>query len=358
VRQRDVDLTPAQEEHQRVTAAAALERILDTPPPRRSRVVNRVRYRWLVFRTLDLRHHRWLFAGVPAVATVLLVVSIMAGSLWPGSPSPAVAVTPPMPVFTGTATDGVPLRGDDAEAVLRHLAERAAAQVDEPAGEVQVVDMAEWWIETDDQGKAKADGGLVPARSQIYTMPDGMMRLIQRRGTPLDPDDGHVEAGTQGQMLSDESFPGTHDFPPLYAQTLPTDPQALSSELIPDPRECPGFAQCIASEIRFLHGMYVVPAKVRAAMWEALAGAQGTWYLGETRDRLGRPAVAIAVDRADNQQMILYTDHDTGAYLGAEAILTENSDRLGLDAPAVLEFMAVVDAHWLDTDRLPPPVDP
>jgi hypothetical protein len=260
-----------------------------------------------------------------------------------------------MPVFSSAVGGGVPLRGEDAGPVLRHLAGRAAAQQDQPVGEDQLVDIAEWWVQTNpDTGEADAGGGLVPSRVQLFTLPDGTMRLIQRLGEPLDPDEGLVDTETKWLTVSDETFPGGEDQGPLFAQALPTDPEALVSQLFPDPQECPNLSQCIASEIRHLHGTYVVPAGVRAALWEALADTEGVWYLGDTHDRLGRPAGAFAADLGTDQQIVLYADQETGAYLGAEIILTENSDQLGLGAPAVIEFTALLDARWLDADQVPP----
>ncbi|MDR1152642.1 MAG: hypothetical protein LBK72_09260 [Bifidobacteriaceae bacterium] len=354
-RRRDLGLEPHDEARLRAKAMADMEQVLRTEPRPAPELVWSIRRWWLILRTLGIGGRWWLLAAVPVAATVLLVVAIVVGSVLSDVPTPAVAVTPPMPVFSGVAGGSVPLRGEDAGPMLRHLAARAAAGPDQPVGEAQLVDIAEWWVQTNpDTGKAEAGGGLVPSRVQLFTLADGVMRLIQRRGEPLNPDEGLVDTETTWLTISDETFPGAEDQSPLYAQTLPTESETLVSQLFPDLRECPSLSQCLASEIRHLHGTYVVPASVRAALWEALADTEGVWYLGETHDRLGRSGVAFAADLGTDRQIVLYANQDTGAYLGAEIILTKHSDQLDIDAPAVIEFAALLDARWLDTDQIPP----
>jgi hypothetical protein len=221
---------------------------------------------------------------------------------------------------------------------------------------VQFVDIAGWWIETNpDTGKAEASGGLMPVSDQIYTLADGTMRLIERRGAPLDPDKGRVDTDGEWIAFGDESFPGSDEEGPLYAQDLSADPQTLVAQLFPDLRACPSLARCLATATRQLHGAYVVPSRVRAALWTALADAGSVWFLGHAADRLGRPAVVFAVDEGTDRQLLLYADQDTGAYLGSEFVLIKDSEQLGLDAPSVISFTALVEARWIASDELPPP---
>jgi hypothetical protein len=51
---------------------------------------------------------------------------------------------------------------------------------------------------------------------------------------------------------------------------------------------------------------------------------------------------------------VLYADPHTGAYLGIETILIEDSEELGLRAPAVIDFVALIEATWIDLGDLPP----
>jgi hypothetical protein len=354
VPQPDLDLPPEEEARLRVAAAAALEDIVATAPRRGLSWPSVLRWRWPGLSPHAGGHHRWLVAVVPAAALVV-VAAVVAAVALSGRLTPAVAVTPPMPDFSSVQYGTVPLTGEDAVPMLSHLAERAATQPDEPVvGDVQLVQTAGWWIETNPEtGKAEARGGLVAHSSDLYGLPDGTLRLIERFGPLLDLEDGFVDPGGEWVNVADESFDGG-EVGPEYPETFSTDPQTLIGQVIPDPAECLGTALCLVLEMESLHRRWVVQPVLRSAFWSALAQTEGVWYLGQTRDRLGRPAVAFAVMGAGkDRQTIVYADQDAGEFLGIEYLLIEDNEELGLEAPAVIEFWALVDSRWVEQSEVP-----
>jgi hypothetical protein len=352
VPQRDLSLPPEEEQRLAAAAASALDEIVRSPQRRRFGVVRSDLYRWLTLRFAGWYRARWAWAAVPAAAAVVAVVVL--SLVLTGRSVPAQALTPPMPVFAGVDNAAVPLRGEDAAPMLRQLAQAAASQPDELAeGDVQFVRNDGWWFtpDVDPDGRPIARE-LVPARSDHYYLPNGQMRVVELLGAPLDPAGGLVRDDGKWVQNADETFDGG-EMGPLYTQTLSTDPAVLVDQLVPDPAGCRTIALCLALSIEQLHQTYVIGPELRAAMWSAFASVEGVWFLGETQDRLGRPALGFVFDSFDGQQHILYADQDTGAYLGYEAIITEDSEEFGLEAPAVLHFIALAEARWIDSSDLP-----
>jgi hypothetical protein len=260
-----------------------------------------------------------------------------------------------MLVFTGVEVGTVPLRGGPAALELHQLADAAAAQPDQPVQDVQLIQTTGWWLTTT-VGSRKPGGPstLDPVSLDMYYLPDGNVRAIERRGKPLDPAQGLVDPVGEWVKLSDETFESRKEGS-QYVQTLPTEPQALTAELVPHPNRCNNATWCLANQIAQLHYSYVVPSGVEAAMWDALASAPGVEFLGHASDRLGRNAVAFVTDGdGPIRQTIIFADRDTGAFLGTEVILIKDSLELGVDSPAVIEFTALVGARWTDIDNLPP----
>jgi hypothetical protein len=115
-------------------------------------------------------------------------------------------------------------------------------------------------------------------------------------------------------------------------------------------------AICVGDTIGHLHTAYVIDHELTAALWSLLAEVQGVWYLGKTRDRVGRPAVGLAFDGQAGQQHIIYADEATGDFLGTEVILIEDSEvfeAFGLEVPAVMEFQALTEARWINESEVP-----
>lgn len=341
VHPRDLEERPGEAER----AESDLAAILEFKPEERSSVpTNRNRFG----RTKVVG----FFAAAAVVALGLVLVRP-----WMGN-SPAMATTPAVLHLQDADSRFNGGSAAAAQAEFRKLA-AAAGRQPELDGAVQRTTLNSWLLSTDEAtGKAPAKSVLTPVVSERFYLPDGKFRTIEHRGSPLDIN-GRVTDSLQSMMDktsdTDETFDGPEEGPD-YADRLETDPRALYRQLV-DPEECEQSpASCLVSRTTFLHYNYAVAPRTSAALWLTLAESTGFTFLGETRDRLDRPAVAFAADGPDPAtRRILLADPKSGAVLGSEDILIEDSASLGLRAPAVIEFIALVDTQRTSRDQIPDP---
>lgn len=146
--------------------------------------------------------------------------------------------------------------------------------------------------------------------------------------------------------VSDNTFNG-HEAGPNYPETLSVEPAKLAAHLIQDEAECEAIrAFCLSNAITQLKYNYVIEPRLMAALWHVLADEPTVSYLGTSRDRLNRNAIAFSLPGADtSRRIILFANPDTGALLGSEEILVSDSKELDLKAPAITEFTALVTSH-------------
>ncbi|MDO5494254.1 MAG: hypothetical protein Q4G64_00905 [bacterium] len=228
------------------------------------------------------------------------------------------------------------------------LAHQASGAVD---GSVQRVVTYEWELTDHSVGSGERSSSLEAVRVDRLLTPDGFARVIERRGQELDEDGRLPRAALAREeaVVSDEMASG----PPEgaeYPDLLLTDFAALAERIAPD---CPGDARCIGEALIALHSTYVVDPLLGAALWEVLGGTEGVVLLGETLDRLGRPAVALQVPGHDAEHVtVIFADLERGAFLGSESILVTSRPGDGLVAPAVVSFSALAYAV-LESDLAP-----
>lgn len=295
-----------------------------------------------------------LLVAAAAVALGLVVVHP-----WTGE-SPAAAVTPAVLQLENA---GGLLSGGSAGPASQEFEKLATMAENQPMrgeGPVQRIVLSSWVLSTEEEtGKAPPKSGLYPVASDRYFLADGKFRTIEHRGPPLD-DDGRVpgpsEPAGSNASDTDETFDGPTEGPG-FAETLPIDPARLKHKLIPQPAECAGaMASCLASRVTFLYYNYVLSPSIASALWRLLADEPGFTYAGQTRDRLNRRAVAFTSDASDrDKKLILLADPQTGALMGSEEVLVQNSAELGLKAPAVIEFTALVDGKRISSSEVPDP---
>jgi hypothetical protein len=241
---------------------------------------------------------------------------------------------------------------------FEQLAKVAERQPFDDSGTIHKTVRDAWFLSTDPAtGKSSAASVLVPTVVEQFSFPNARVRVIERRGSPLDSN-GQV-TNKQGNWsddpaLSDDSFRSTKT-EAGYPATLPTDPDALVTQLIEDETQCAGIrAFCLSTALTQLHFKYAVPPAQTAALWRVLADEPTISWLGKSRDRLDREAVAFSLPGADtSRRILLFADPDTGDLLGSEEVLIEDSAELGLDAPAVVEFTALVEARLVNDVDVP-----
>ncbi|WP_235737452.1 CU044_5270 family protein [Nocardioides alcanivorans] len=345
------DLTPLPGQQERMEGALAA--ILATPrggaptPPAPTWSARRKR-------RLTVLSLSGLTAAAAAVTAVVVALQFA------GPTPPARADTPPMLTFELVPDGQLPGAGEPAAPALERLASVRAAQRIAQTGDVQHVAIDAWWTTSIDDGDpAGTTSRLEPVHTDSYFHPDAMMRIVERRGSPL-KSDGRI--ADERSDLADR--PATHDdsFPspepgPTFAATLPTTAAGVRAALAgdDDPEMCRGHeAGCLVADMVDLHRSYVVPTDVGAALWSALADEPAVIYLGTTTDRVGRDAVAFTVPSYDDvSQLIVFADPETGAFLGDETVLVAPSEAYSFEPPAVTSFTAIVEASFVEPDDLP-----
>jgi hypothetical protein len=229
----------------------------------------------------------------------------------------------------------------DSSVVLGSLALAASHQATATSVDaIQRVVSEEWEFSPDARTQPVA-----LTRVERYLLPDGSVRVIRREGLSLDSSGRLSDKNAViSPILSDETASGPVTGPE-YPRTLSIDPTILSNQIVADPADCASKAFCLAVAVAELQSSYVLDPALTGALWEALGQKDGVEILGETRDRLNRPAIAIRVpDRASDRAIIIFAAPDTGIFLGDETVLTDDNPKLALSAQTVIRTRAVVSA--------------
>ena len=295
---------------------------------------------------------RWLrrAAGLVAAAVLASIVTVWTGH----APQPAQAATPPLLAFSNQERGRIPAVGEDAAPMFQVLAAEAARQPEPSDQPVQHVVLSSWWSSSGESADGQVHSLLEPVDRESFYEPDGTMRAIERRGAPLDREGDIRQSDTTGAVLSDETFVSS-DPGPHFADSLPTDPEALRTELLSrqDPGTCRDVSgACLIGDVVGLFHKYVVPSALTAALWRVLATDPTITYLGPVRDRLGRPAEAFSTPGEDGvSQRLLLIAPGTGAYLGEEVVLIAPSPSFDFQPPAVTSFSALVHSERVAPDH-------
>lgn len=307
------------------------------------------------------RRRRWVRAAALVASAAALAVGLVV--LWsPTEPDAAAAATPALLTFDATRPGELPTATRPAADALMDLARRSRSAEPPAAGPVQHVVIDAWWSSSEETDEG-ARSELIPIQSWAYFFPNGLMRVIQRRGEPLGGDSALSDPGNweQRPITSDDSFESL-DPGPAYVKDLPTDPDALRAALAAAPTAATGAAHCaptpggcVMADVISLHQSYVVPPALTAALWEVLAQEPSVRLVGATHDRLGREAIAFMTRAPDGaSQQLLLADPETGAYLGEEKVLVEKLDGVGFTPPAVTSFSAIVESRRIAKTEVPP----
>ncbi|MDG4790171.1 hypothetical protein O7626_30340 [Micromonospora sp. WMMD1102] len=166
------------------------------------------------------------------------------------------------------------------------------------------------------------------------------------RGTlvepPLDYDlttaDPHHRS-TDAEFASPEPRPIIYGPDDLGSTALPsppsTNPNTLTKQLTARPIiEGPAG---ILLAIDHLLTVYPTPRPVRAAVLRVLAGVTGLRYHERVADRLGRPGIAVSLDR-DNLRYSLIFDPTSGQLLASEQLLIDQHEYLDVPAGHVVYY--------------------
>ncbi len=298
------------------------------------------------------------FLTAAALAAILLALGMTS---FGRNDFAAFAATPPILDIAGTNTSRYPLTGSDPTAELTQLADLAEHSPAAVRGissgvsmgpgrdhDAQHVEVASWWLET--SAPADHTGHVVPTDTQRYVLPDGGVRVITHRGRPMNGN----STGGSGPVTSRAVYPAAEG-PLSDPAKLPLDPAKLRAKLLGSPRECAGEeGYCLSNAVQTLALAHVLSPQLNAALLRAMIGSTDLHYAGHAIDRAGRPSEVFVVDDPDrDRQRLVLFDADTGAYNGDETVLVKDSAELGVKAPAVIGFDAVVTREWIPAGAVP-----
>lgn len=344
----DLELTPGQRWAYAARSRESIARVLDSPRHPATRTPAR----------------RLLPTLLTAAAVLAVAATLTVWSFARGTP-PAYAATPPILDIAGVDAARYPLAGvdpDDELARLADLARSSPSVVDVlssgvsmgpgKTGDAQHVEVASWWLETTRHDERTSR--VVPTETQRYVLPDGSIRISTQRGRPLTG--GADPTPSPGRAIPVLSSPAATGGPLSHPAKLPLDPAKLRATLLGDPRECAGQeGYCLSNAIQALGLGNVLSPRLNSALLRTMIGAGDVRYAGRAVDRAGRPSQVFVVDDPDRQrQRLVLFDADTGAYNGDETVLVKDSEELGVKAPAVIGFNAVVTREWIPTGAVPP----
>jgi len=253
---------------------------------------------------------------------------------------------------------------EDALAAARRIAE-AAGQPGQ--GDVQFMSKIESIVET-----WPGEDGFVLDRIgaqlvESWLEPNGAMRIDNIQGPLVDfaQSDQLDFAGPFTGGARTDLFPAPthiglgHDEglrTPWIIADLPRDPAELRNALLSRSRAtCQselGADRCIYYAVTELFREYVIPNDLAAAMWAVLADTPIMHSLGETTDRLGRPALGFAVDAYPNDDragnfFLLLISPETGQLIGWEEIAV-NHQADDSSEPTVVGFTVWVEARFVE----------
>lgn len=293
--------------------------------------------------------------GVRWVAAVAAVVLGGAGAwtLTVGS-TPAAAFPPPLTY--SLAEVGHLDQAPGATSVLLALADTAQGAVPAGEGDYQSVSTHGWLLAIDDAEVRTIE--VAVTRTDFHLAPDGSARIDQTRGPALDLN-GRLKPASEalpGHTDTSDTIPAGV-FDAQLAATLPRDPADLREALLTrmEGFVCTTPAQqtfCLVNEITQLSAMYVIPGDLAAGFWRVLAAEPFVYDLGDTKDRLGRPARAIAVPEPPHHEgarlQVLLVSPGTGMLAGTEDVTLRDTG-LGITSPTVTGFQTWLDARFTTT---------
>ncbi|WP_406117614.1 CU044_5270 family protein [Streptomyces anulatus] len=257
---------------------------------------------------------------------------------------PAGAVPAPVVQVVRGSTAG--LAGAVAE--ISGAAARAELPEPGPGQFLYVRSEVSWlvsWEGTDGKNRSYVDE--IHPR-EVWMSPDGdkgwlmepYKEAVDRDGITLDDPEGG------GRTLNSPSYD--------YLRTLPTDPGLLLKKIYDETGGMGnGPDQQAFSTIGDLLREQVVPPKLAAGLYRAVARIPGVVLLDDSVDAAGRHGVAIArTDEADGARTEWIFDRETYTYLGERTVQTRDAE--GIEAGTVRGRTAVTDRAVVDAVKQRP----
>ena len=292
------------------------------------------------------RRKRRIYWSVTAglAASTAIVAGLFA---LPQGSDTAYAATPPILSYEyAQAAEVAYAPGRPASDTLLRLSRTARNHATTGIGPVQRVTTASWDAQIDADA-SKPNARVVANTRTTWLRPDGSQVNLDRAGEVVTAT-GELRPTSETGKVARETLPrGTFDAGRVSslggtAETVQARLLARAECDTSKPRE---ITPCLYREIVDAYTNYVVPGPTASAFWAILAQRNDVRTLGTVTDRSGRAGIGIAfpVDPDNDLRSIIIIDRTTGQLMGRETLLTRDDAALGVEAPAIYSFSAILE---------------
>jgi len=250
-----------------------------------------------------------------------------------------------------------------AEQALIAAQKAAAANNQEGEGTVQFISKIDHGLELRNLDDPRADNMYIQlVLSEYWIEPDGAARTEQTWGQQVPLNQFDQLDFTAPILGESNSFwheapteynlrHGPNSFTPWIVAQLPREPQQLADAL---KAQWGGRYddQSLLYGIVSLYQTHVVPDDLAGAIWQLLSTNPAIRDLGETTDRIGRPAHAFAFesfpkDRHNDSFDLLLVSPETGRLIGWEWVAVNDATH-NITEPTVLGFTVWLESKFVE----------
>jgi hypothetical protein len=232
----------------------------------------------------------------------------------------------------------------------------AAAAGQEGEGTVQFISSINHTLELRNFDNPQIDNMYVQlVLDEFWIEPDGAARTEQTFGPQVPLDQlGQLDFTAPIVGESNSFWHGPNSFTPWIIAQLPREPQKLANALKALEFQWGGGDSdtSLLNAIVSLYRTHVVPDDLAAAIWQLLSTNPAIRDLGETTDRIGRPAQALAFksfpkDRHNDSFDLLLVSPETGRLIGWEWVAVNDATH-NVTAPTVLGFTVWLESKFVE----------
>ena len=257
----------------------------------------------------------------------------------------AVVLHQPVYALTPNLLATTPVSVSAPEALIRASENLRASDAVEGDGEAPatsnagVISVQAWTLSSTDDG-AQVVSAIIPENYVITRDHDGARTVVVTTGQAQHGDGSIVEDSDaeEGVLLWKESYlPGEYVY--AFGSDAPTSPDEVGP-FLSTVAGTDTSASAAIQAIAVLLMEQSLASSQEAALLEYLSGLPDISVVGQTTDRLGRPALVLSTPRADGSHTVsILISPEHGTILAIETIYT-GTDRTDVRTPAVISYYA------------------
>jgi len=300
---------------------------------------------------------RWVLAACLAGATALGIGAHLRNETTAPPSQMMVAGITPLQIPGTDLTDIT--HAPSAENALRAAQQIAAAAGQTGQGDIQFISLINHILEIESlDADARQRIGLV--LNKFWIAPDGSGLEKTTYGQLVDLDDFDqlnftdpiIGESVESTFEAPTEFGlrhGSQAFTPWVTAELSRDTKQLRNQLLAR-SDCGGSEQCLLFAITSLYRTNLIPDDLAASLWELASSSPILHSLGETTDRVGRPAMVFAYQAypgtgVDNFYLMLVSP-ENGRLIGWEEVAV-NDPAHHINEPTVIGFTIWQDSRFV-----------